>query len=122
MIRLWSTRHDGAARGAELGVEHGSGNCRLDRGIGGTVLGVLGGAIGTYFGIKNTAGLRERAFMVRTAALLWVAVIAFLVALWLTPQPYQPLLWLSYVLLLCRGIRAINRRQEQIRREEAARA
>ena len=28
-------------------------------------LGVLGGAIGTYFSIKNTSGPRERAFMVR---------------------------------------------------------
>ena len=98
------------------------GTVGLIGGIGGTVLGVLGGAIGTDFGIRNTAGPRERAFMIRTAAFLWVAVTAFLVALWLTPQLYQPLLWLSYVLLHCWGIRAINRRQEQIRREEAASA
>jgi hypothetical protein len=86
-------------------------------GIGGAALGVLGGAIGTYFSIKNTAGPRERAFMIRVAVLAWIA--AFLVALWWTPFPYQAWLWVSYVLALPLAIRASNRRQAQIRREES---
>jgi hypothetical protein len=89
-------------------------------GIGGGVVGVLGGVTGTYFGVKNTVGPRERAFVIRAAALCWAGVITFLAALWWTPAPYQFLLWVPYVLWLLPSIRAWNRRQEQIRREEAA--
>jgi uncharacterized membrane protein len=96
------------------------GTIGLIGGIGGSVLGVLGGAIGTYFSVKNTAGPRERAFMIRAAALCWVAVATFLAALWWTPLPYQLWLWALYGISLPLAIRAGNRRQEQIRREEAA--
>jgi hypothetical protein len=89
-------------------------------GLGGAVIGVFGGAVGTYFGIKNTTGPRERAFMIRAAVLAWVAVAAFLVALWWTPMAYRVLLWVPYLLLLPIAIRAGNRRQDQIRREEAS--
>jgi hypothetical protein len=97
------------------------GTIGLIGGIGGGVIGVFGGAIGTYFSIKNTAGPRERAFVVRVAAFTWVAITAFLGALWLTPQLYQPLLWLPYLLLLTWGIRFGNQRQQEIRREENGR-
>ncbi len=89
-------------------------------GIGGTAIGVLGGILGTYFGITRTAGARERTFAIRASALCWVAVTAFLAALWWTPLEIRPLLWLPYGLLLSVAIRTWNRRQEQIRREEAA--
>jgi len=89
-------------------------------GIGGSVIGLMGGALGTYFSIKNTAGPRERAFMIKAAALAWVAVTAFLAAMWFTPSPYRFLLWLPYLVALPWAIRAGNRRQDRIRREEAA--
>lgn len=89
-------------------------------GIGGSVLGLTGGAIGTYCSIRNTAGPRERAFMIKAAVLAWVSVTMFLAALWFTPFPYRFLLWPPYLLLLPWAIRAGNRRQEQIRREEMA--
>jgi hypothetical protein len=89
-------------------------------GIGGGVIGVMGGVIGTYFSIRNTAGPRERAFVIRESALVWAVVTAFLVALWWTPPPYQALLWVPYVLWLLTVIRTWNRRQERIRREEAS--
>ena len=68
--------------------------------------------------IKNTGGPRERASIVRMAAFMWVAITAFLAALWLTPHLYQPLLWLPYLLLLPLSIRFMNRRQQEIRRDE----
>jgi uncharacterized membrane protein YfcA len=95
------------------------GTIGLIGGIAGGVVGVFGGAVGTYCSIKNTGGPCERAFMVRMAALTWVAVTAFLAALWLTPQVYQLLLWLPYLLLLTLGIRFMNRRQQEIRRAES---
>ena len=89
-------------------------------GVGGTVLGVLGGAVGTYFSIRNTRGPRERAFMIRASVACWAAVAAFLVVLWLIPSPYRFLLWIPYGSGLAWAVRAGNRVQEQIRREEAA--
>lgn len=90
--------------------------------IAGAVLGGLGGAIGTYFSIKNATGPRERAFMKRASVAGWVAITGFLAALWVTPQSYRTLLWLPYLLLLPLAIRACNRRQEQIRSEETMHA
>lgn len=88
-------------------------------GIGGSILGFLGGVVGTYFSIRNTRGPRERAFMVKAAVVCWLAVTAFLVAMWLTPMAYRGLLWLPYAVLLPLGIHYGNRRQQQIEREEA---
>jgi hypothetical protein len=89
-------------------------------GIGGAVIGIMGGVIGTYFSIRNTAGPRERDFVVRASALTWVVVAAFLVVLGCTPMPYRALVWVPYLLLLAPAIRAFNRRQEEIRRQEAS--
>ena len=98
------------------------GTIGLIGGIGGSVIGVLGGAIGTYFSIKNTAGPRERAFMIQVSAMFWIAIIAFLAALWWVPLPGRALLWVLYGISLPMAIRAANRRQSQIHREESAAA
>ncbi len=84
------------------------------------LIGIAGGVIGTYFSIKNTDGPLERAFMVRVAVVGWLAVIAFLVGLYLLPNPYRFLLWIPYTPGLVLGIRWGNRRQMQIRAREAA--
>ena len=91
--------------------------------IGGLVgggLGLLGGAIGTWFSIKNTNGPRERAFMIRVSVIAWVAVTTFLAGLLLLPKPYNWLLWIPYGITLPLAIRSLNRRQQQIRTGEAA--
>jgi hypothetical protein len=87
--------------------------------VGGTVLGFLGGFVGAYFSIKNTHGPRERAFMIRMSALCFIAVLAFLLALWLIPLLNRIPRWLPYILFLPLAIRALNRRQQQLRREAA---
>jgi hypothetical protein len=90
--------------------------------IGGVVgggVGLLGGVLGTYFSIKNTRGPRERAFVVRAAVACWLLVLAFLAGMYLIPAWYNQLLWLPYAALLLLGIRAWNRAQFRIRREES---
>jgi hypothetical protein len=89
-------------------------------GIIGGSLGLLGGAVGTYFSIKNTSGIRERAFMIRVAVVTWILVTAFIVGLMLLPRPFNFLLWLPYSIVLPLGIVWCNRRQQKIRAEEAA--
>lgn len=95
-------------------------NAGVIGGIAGGVVGLAGGIIGTYFGIKNTAGPRERAFMIRVAVVTWVLIAAFLAGMLLIPQPYKWLLWIPYGFVLAAGIRWGNRRQQQIRAEESA--
>ena len=95
-------------------------NVGLLGGIIGGAIGLAGGAIGTYFSIKNTDGPSERSFMVRVAVIAWVVIVAFLAGLLLLPKPYNWLLWLPYAIALPLSIRWCNRRQLQIRDKEAA--
>ncbi len=91
-------------------------------GILGAVIGTLGGMVGTYFSIKNTNGPRERAFMIKSAVVCWVAVCAFVALVLLLPVPYRYLPWVVYVPLLFLGIRYGNRRQHAIKLSEARRS
>ncbi|MDY0358098.1 MAG: hypothetical protein RBR19_19615 [Sedimentisphaerales bacterium] len=88
-------------------------------GVLGVVLGLAGGAIGTYYSIRNTNGPRERRFMVRAVGVTWVGGLLFLALLFLLPSPWRFQLWIPYGILLPVGILLGNRRQQQIRREEA---
>ena len=94
-------------------------NPGLVGGIVGGVIGLLGGIVGTYFSIKNTAGPRERAFMIRVAVVAWIGITAFLIGLMMLPRPYNFLMWVPYAIALPLGIVWCNRRQRTIRAEEA---
>ena len=87
-------------------------------GIIGGILGFAGGAIGTYASIKNTAGPRERQFMVRTAIAVWVLITLFLVLLFVLPNPYRWLIWIPYGVALPLAIVCLNRKQQAIRSDE----
>ena len=91
---------------------------RLVGGILGTVFGILGGLIGTYASIKNTAGPRERTFMIKVAIAFWIGASAFVVAMFLLRPPYIWFLWIPYGIALSLVIGWINRRQNAIRGEE----
>jgi hypothetical protein len=88
-------------------------------GLVGSALGLAGGIVGTYFTVRNTRGPLERAFAARASAVAWLAVIAFLAALFWTPAPYRFWLWAPYGILLAFGIRTWNRKQARIREEES---
>ena len=92
-------------------------NTGLVGGVAGSLLGVVGGLIGTYFSIKNTNGPRERAFMIRSAIVCWLAVSVFLATMFLVPQ-VRLWLWVPYCTLLPLGIGYGNRKQMAIRRNE----
>ena len=85
----------------------------------GCVIGLAGGVIGTYFGIKNTKGPRERGFMVKASVILWIAMGVFLALLLLLPSPYRWFMWIPYGILLPLGIIFGNRRLAQIRAGES---
>ena len=90
-------------------------------GIVGSLLGVAGGLIGTYFSIKHTNGPRERAFMIRSAIVCWVGVVVFVAAMFLLPQA-RLWLWIPYGILLPLGIRYGNKKQMAIRQQEQTNA
>ena len=86
--------------------------------IAGLVFGLAGGIIGTYFSIKNTNSPPERAFMIKAAIVVWVAILVFLGFLLLLPDPYRWLVWIPYSILLPLGIIYGNRTQQRIRQQE----
>ena len=87
-------------------------------GTAGGIVGVLGGLVGTYCSVKNTAGPRERAFMIRVSVIGWFVVILFTVLMWCLHSPMKFLLWIPYAIGLPVAIRSLNRRQQEIRASE----
>lgn len=88
-------------------------------GIAGSVIGLAGGAVGTYFGIKNTKGPRERSFMIKSAVMCWIAILIFLGLFLSLPNPYRWFMWIPYSIMLPLGIIYGNRKQQAIRQEES---
>lgn len=91
-------------------------------GILGSLLGIGGGILGTYFTIKNTNGPRERAFTIKASVICWFLVITFIACLLLIPFWYNQLLWIPYGILLVLGVRKWNQIQFRIRNEESGRS
>lgn len=91
----------------------------MDAGWIGAIVGIAGGIFGTYCGIKNTNGPRERAFMIRASIVCWVYVLGYLFLLVVLPRPYGWFAAIPYVLFLCLGIVYTNRVQQKVRREES---
>ena len=88
-------------------------------GMVGGLCGVAGGAMGTYFTIKNTRGPRERSFTIKGSIICWIIVVAFVLGTWLIPDWYKLFLVVPYVILLLFGIRKWNHVQFRIRQEES---
>lgn len=88
-------------------------------GIAGGVFGIIGGAIGTYFGIKSAQSPRERSFAIRAALLVWLGGTVFVTLLLTLATPYRWLLWIPYAILLPLMIVWMNKRLSHIRREES---
>lgn len=87
----------------------------------GALLGILGGAIGVYFSVRNTKGPRERAYVIRSSISCLIGVVLFLAGMLLLPSPYKRGLVVVYVVALLLAIRHWNRRQAAIRAEESNR-
>lgn len=88
-------------------------------GIIGSMLGLAGGFVGTYFSIRNTNGPRERSFVIKCAAICFTAILLFLMILFILPHPYRWFIWTLYWILLSLGIIYGNKAQQKIREQEA---
>jgi hypothetical protein len=86
-------------------------------GIAGSVIGVMGGAIGTYFSIRNTGRPRERALMIRLSVLAWLWIAALMAWLFLMPRPWNQAAFLLNLPLLL-SIPRWNRRLALARAED----
>jgi len=94
-------------------------NAGLIGGIIGVIIGIAGGAIGTYFSIKNTNGPKERSFMIKTSIFFWVFAVIFITLLLVLRSPYKWFLWLPYGIVLPISILFINKRLSLIKKEES---
>ena len=93
-------------------------NAGMVGGLIGSIIGLAGGAIGTYFSIKNTKGPLERAFMIKASVIAWIAISVFLILMFLLPNPYRHWLWVPYGILLPLGIIKLNKKVAEIREFE----
>lgn len=89
-------------------------------GIVGTLVGIAGGVLGTWFSVRNTNGPRERAFMIKFAAALWLGIALCIVLMVMIPKPWRGLVWIPFGILLWPGVDYANKRQQRIRDEEAS--
>jgi len=96
------------------------GRIGLVGGIAGGLIGLMGAAIGTYFSVRNTNGPRERAFVIRSAVGLWVAILALAIGSWFATPTVRSLVAALFFLAIAPAIRLLNRRQQRIRGEEEA--
>ena len=85
----------------------------------GSLIGLLGAGVGTYFSIKNTDGPKEKAFMIKVAIMIWICVLAFIGLMLIIPGNYKYLLWIPYVIALVVGIKILNRKQMEIQMDES---
>lgn len=89
-------------------------------GIAGGAIGLMGGAIGTYFSIKNVRTEAERRFMIRCAVAMWIGLVGFvilpacLVVAKLVPSWAAWCLWLPFMLIAIRMIPRLNRRAAEL--------
>ncbi|MCI0361725.1 MAG: hypothetical protein L0211_24840 [Planctomycetaceae bacterium] len=81
----------------------------------GSLIGLVGGIIGTWCSIRNSTTPAERAFVIRCSIGVWVLVMAFVIGLLLIPTPYNHLLWMPYVIILVVSILWMNRAQARLR-------
>ena len=90
--------------------------------IAGTVIGVIGAAIATYWEIAKArqAGPRVRAFMVRACVFFWVWNCLFVATMLLVPKPQNWLAMPAYLVPLLIGAWYCNRRSMAIQAEDWA--
>ncbi len=87
-------------------------------GIAGIVIGLIGGIVGTYFSIRNAKGEKERAFIMRTASLLWLIIIVMAVTAYLIPSPYKVFAFSPVWFILPFIIIYLNKKQRELRKSE----
>ena len=88
-------------------------------GIIGGIIGILGGILGTALAIVSTQGPKERAFVVKVAAIVWLVVSLYVGLLWITPSPYRWLLVGVYIVGMLIGVRKLRKKHTEIRRLES---
>jgi len=89
--------------------------------ITGTVVGVVGLAVGTYIAFKTTAGRgpRERAFMIRACITFWLGACLYIAGMSSLPKPHKYILLPIGIVASIFGGRYVTRRQLLIRAEES---
>lgn len=88
--------------------------------IAGSLLGLLGGVVGTCFSVKNTHSPRERRFVIRVAGLCWLALGLSALGVWLFPS-LRAWTWVPVCLLVVGGVPWMNRRQSELRQDRVQR-
>jgi hypothetical protein len=75
----------------------------------GSVLGLLGGIIGTWLPIRNAKPGPEREVLIKWSIGFWVGILAILALMFLLPHPWRWLVWIPYPFALTWAVSSCNR-------------
>jgi hypothetical protein len=89
-------------------------------GILGIVLGLGGGILGTYIPYRLATSPRQKAFILRSAAIVVGLILLLMLGQAFTPYPWNLLLWIPYAVVLLLCIAWMNKGLTRIAEEEAA--
>lgn len=77
--------------------------------IAGSSVGLMGGAVGTWLGIRSAGTPAERRVLIRYAIGMWIGLALFLALLVTLPKSYFWIPWTVYIVALPASILACNR-------------
>ena len=83
-------------------------------GIAGGAIWILGGIVGTYFGITRVATDAQRKFMIRCSVFGWIFILAFVALAIFLPAPWKYIMWVPYGIGLPIAIIWCNKRLAQL--------
>ncbi len=84
-------------------------------GVGGSIAGIAGGIFGTWCSFRNVKTRAEKSLILGYLVACWATVTLFLVALFVTPPPYNWLWWIPFATLMTYGVNRLNREQKLMR-------
>ena len=92
----------------------------LIAGLSGSLIGLIGAAIGCYYSIKNTNGPKERQYMIRLVSATTLLISILLIGVFTTGFPTAHWLMLPFFAVVLPAIIYFgNKRQRAIRTEES---
>ena len=79
-------------------------------GIAGSIIGLIGGMIGTYFSFKRAKTKQEKQILIKFSIILWTGILLCLGIFLIIPHPYKPISFVPFWIALPLLIKSMNKK------------